>query len=267
MSMMNKYKSSRTNVFLMARPRTVDLAGTRDHIGLTGRLIHNVSKGETRYRETVMNYDDNQVRFYGLYQAIVVDIIDPMERGRILVQLVGNAERSGPTWATLLTPYADRDQGIEVLPEISSLVIVAFEAGDPAFPYIVGAFWNDVRTPPVTPKLTNDLRTWKTRAGSQLEFDDNRNGAKITLSIKSGHCVVLDEAEQQVEIRHGNGCTIVLNAVGEVSITANSAVELTASAFNVHAPLVKCDGAVQCENLVANSVSSKFYTPGIGNIW
>jgi uncharacterized protein involved in type VI secretion and phage assembly len=208
-------------------------------------------------------------RWYGLYPALVVDLVDPDSRGRIKVKFPGfGSDGDGVTeWATLLTPYADDNQGFEILPEVNSQVVVAFAAGDPRLPYIVGACWNGRTTLPEAAQSANNLRTLKTRSGSMLQFDDTQGAAKVTLSMQSGHEVVLDDAAQEMRVKHSNGCEIVMNAAGQVRITANSTVEITASAVNVHAPTVMCDGLVQCQTLIATSVVSSSYTPGAGNIW
>jgi len=53
-----------------------------------------------------------------------------------------------------------------------------------------------------------------------------------------------------------------------VTITANATVEVNASAVNIHAPAVVCDGIVQCTTLIASAgVVSPSYTPGAGNVW
>ena len=70
-----------------------------------------------------------------------------------------------------------------------------------------------------------------------------------------------------VTLKHSNGCELVINAAGQVKITANSTVEISASAVNVHAPMVKCDGVVKCTTLITQSVISPLYTPGAGNVW
>ena len=107
----------------------------------------------------------------------------------------------------------------------------------------------------------------KTRSGSLLQFDDTQGAAKITVSMQSGHKIVLDDAAQSLTVTHSNGCKIEMNVAGQVSITANSTVEVTASAINLHAPTVMCDGLVQCQTLITTSVVSSSYTPGAGNIW
>lgn len=211
-------------------------------------------------------------RYFGVYPAIVTDVVDPNGLGRIEVKLPWLGAAAGGAdvraWATLCTPYADDDQGIEILPAVDTQVVLAFEAGDPRRPYIVGACWNGREALPEAPAASNDKRLWKTRAGSLLEFDDTDGAATVTLSMRSGHQLVLSDAAQEVTLTHANGCTVTMNAAGQVQITANSTVEITASAVNVHAPVATFDGMISCTTLIASSgVVSPAYTPGAGNIW
>jgi uncharacterized protein involved in type VI secretion and phage assembly len=214
--------------------------------------------------------DGDGPRWFGLYPAVVADLVDPDGKGRIKVKFpsFGQAGESVTAWATLLSPHADQDQGFEVLPEVDSQVVVGFEAGDPTRPYIVGACWNGKRALPEAAASANNKRTWKSRAGSLIQFDDTEGAAKVTVSMQSGHKLVLDDAAQDITIEHSNGCRINFNVAGQVSITANATVEVTASAVNVHAPTVMCDGIVQCTTLIASAgVVSPSYTPGAGNVW
>jgi uncharacterized protein involved in type VI secretion and phage assembly len=214
--------------------------------------------------------DGEGARWFGLYPALVADLVDPEAKGRIKVKFpsFGAAGEMVTAWATLLTPYADDGHGIEILPEVDTQVVVAFEAGDPMRPYIVGACWNGRASLPEAAEAANNMRTWKTRSGSQLQFDDSQGAAKVTVSMESGHKLVLDDAAQEVTIEHSNGCKIVMNVAGQVTITANATVEVNASAVNIHAPVVNCDGIVQCTTLIASvGVVSPSYTPGAGNVW
>lgn len=208
-------------------------------------------------------------RWFGLYPALVSDLVDPDARGRIKVRFpsFGADGAQVSAWATLLTPYADDDQGLQILPEVDSQVVVGFEAGDPARPYIVGACWNGAAALPEAAQSANNLRLLKTRAGSLLEFDDSEGAAKLTLSLASGSKLVLDDSAQEVTLKHSNGCEIVMTAGGQIRITANSTVDVTASTVNLKAPMVKCDGVVKCQTLITNSVVSPSYTPGAGNVW
>lgn len=208
--------------------------------------------------------------FFGLYPALVTDIVDPGSLGRIQVMFpwLGTDGDEVRAWATLLTPYADDNQGWEFLPAVGTQVVVGFEAGDLRRPYIVGSAWNGREALPEAPAEPNDKRLIRTRSGSLLEFDDREGAARVTLSMSSGHRLVMDDAAQEVRLTHSNGCTITMDIAGNVRITANLAVDVTASVMNVHAPVANFDGVVNCTTLVAGvGVVSPSYTPGAGNVW
>lgn len=215
--------------------------------------------------------DGGRQLYFGVYPAIVTDLVDPGGLGRIEVKfpwLGEQGEADVRAWATLLSPYADDDQGFQVLPEVDSQVVVAFEAGNLRRPYVVGACWNGQEQLPVEPEAANNKRVIKTRSKSILEFDDRQGAAKITLSTDGGHELVLDEGRQSVTLTHSNGAVITFNAGGQIEIRANATVEVTASAVNVHAPVATFDGIVNCTTLIASAgVVSPSYTPGAGNIW
>src|SRR5574337_1172284 len=174
---------------------------------------------------------DGEVRrYFGVYPAIVTSIVrDSDNLGRIEVKFpwLGSDGADVRALATLCTPYADDDQGFEMIPAVDTQVVVAFEAGDLRRPYVIGACWNGSESLPEQPAQPNDKRLIRTRAG----------------------------------------CLIKMNLAGQVSITANATVEVTASAVNVHAATAIFDGLIQCQTLITNSVVSSSYTPGAGNVW
>jgi uncharacterized protein involved in type VI secretion and phage assembly len=208
--------------------------------------------------------------FFGLYPAIVTDLVDSERLSRIEVSFpwLGDDAADVRAWATLLTPYADDNQGFVALPEVGTQVVVGFEAGDLHRPYVVGSCWNGKEMMPVTPTRPNDKRLIRTREGSLLEFDDTAGAPKVTLSTRNGHRVVLDEGSRQLTVTHQDGSSVTFTAAGQVQVRANATVDITASAVNVHAPTAIFDGMVTCTNLVASvGVISPSYTPGAGNIW
>jgi uncharacterized protein involved in type VI secretion and phage assembly len=208
--------------------------------------------------------------FFGLYPAIVTDIVDPDRLGRVQVSFpwLGSDGDSVRAWATLLAPYADDNQGFVALPEVQTQVVVGFEAGDLHRPYVVGACWNGREMMPVTATKPNNKRLIRSRSGSVLEFDDTEGAAKVTLSTSKGHKVVLDEGASQLQVTHKDGSTVTFTASGQVQVQANATVEVTASALNVHASTAVFDGMISCTNLIASvGVVSPSYTPGAGNVW
>lgn len=80
-----------------------------------------------------------------------------------------------------------------------------------------------------------------------------------TLTLRSGHQVVIDEPAQEVRLRHPNGTELVLESNGGLTITA--------PVVNVQAAAANFSGTVTCTTMVAtNGVISPSYTPGVGNI-
>ncbi len=85
-------------------------------------------------------------RYYGKYRATVMNNLDPMLQGRIMVQL---ADRYGPfpsTWAMPAFPLASLGAGVRsAAAGCWPQVWVEFEAGDPDYPIWTGAFWGGRR--------------------------------------------------------------------------------------------------------------------------
>ncbi|ODS25053.1 hypothetical protein AB835_00675 [Candidatus Endobugula sertula] len=214
--------------------------------------------------------DGGQQTYYGVYPAIVTDIVDPDKLGRIEVKFpwLGNAGDSDVrAWATLLSPYADNDQGFQTLPETESQVVVAFEAGNLRRPYIVGACWNGAEALPEEADAANNIRVIKTRAKSILEFDDTEGAEKVTLKMASGHKLVMDDSSQTVTLSHSAGHVITFTAAGVVEIKGNASVDIQAPTLNVKAPVANFDGIINCTTLAATAlVTSPTYTPGVGNL-
>lgn len=214
--------------------------------------------------------DGEAPRYFGLFPAIVTDIVDLGKLGRIEVKLpwLGGDGDAVRAWATLLTPYADNNQGFEFLPAVDTQVVIAFEAGDLRRPYIVGSCWNGRETLPEAPDTPNNKRLIKTRSGSLLEFDDTDKAAKVTVSMSSGHQMVLDDAAQEVRLQHSNGCVIKMDSSGAITITALAGVTINAPAgLTVNAPSSTFTGSVTCQPLTATSITSPIYSQGAGNIW
>lgn len=204
--------------------------------------------------------------YFGLYPATVADIVDPGGQGKVKVRFPALGGEQAFAWARLLSPYAEDGQGLQIMPSVDTEVIVGFEAGDPSRAYVIGATWNGREAPPQIPEASNDIRTLVTRLGSKLEFDDTDGSGKITLSMKSGHKVELDDSGQKITIASAGGCTLVLDA-SSITLTANASVTVNASSIDLNAPVVNCSGHVNAQTIATSSITSGVYSPGAGNIW
>ena len=214
--------------------------------------------------------DGDGPRYFGVYPAIVTSIVaDKKNLGRIEVKFpwLGESGKDVRALATLCSPYADDDQGFEILPAVDSQVVVAFEAGDLRRPYIIGACWNGREALPEKPIEANNKRLIKTRSGSLLEFDDSSGAAKVTLSMKSGHKLVLDDGGSTITLSHKNGSSLKFESSGNVTLTATGQLTINASAVQVNAASDTHSGSITCTALTATSITSPLYSQGAGNIW
>jgi uncharacterized protein involved in type VI secretion and phage assembly len=215
--------------------------------------------------------DGSAPGYFGVYPAVVTKIVgDPENLGRVQVRLpwLGkDGDRKVRPWATLCTPYADEDQGLQIVPAVRSHVVVAFEAGILTRPYILAAAWHRHKKKPFDPAEPNNIRVLRSRAKSKLEFDHTCGSANVSVTMASGHEVVLDDAATEVRIKHSNKTTVIrLSASGAVEIIAQSTVDITATEVNVKAATSTFSGLVKCMALKADvAVSSPVYTTGAGN--
>lgn len=214
--------------------------------------------------------DGSAPGYFGVYPAVVTKIVDdPENLGRVQIRLpwLGkDGDKRVRPWATLCSPYADEDQGLQIVPAKGSHVVVAFEAGILTRPYILGAAWHRHKKKPFDPEESNNIRVLRSRAKSKLEFDDTQGQAKVSLAMDSGHQVVLDDSVRQITVQHSNRITVIrLNSSGGVEIIA-SQVDITASQVNVKAATATFTGLIKCLALKADAaVSSPVYTTGAGN--
>jgi len=216
--------------------------------------------------------DGGGPRYFGVYPAIVTSIVkDDENLGRIEVKFpwLGKDGQKVRALATLCTPYADDDQGFEILPAVDSQVVVAFEAGDLQRPYIIGSCWNGKEKQPQKPEVANNKRLIKTRAKTLLEFDDTQGKAKVTLSMEdgSGHSFVLEQSPPTITLNHKNGSFIKIESSGNITIFAQGTLLLHASSVTVDSPSTTHSGSITCMAHTATSVTSPLYSQGAGQIW
>jgi uncharacterized protein involved in type VI secretion and phage assembly len=216
--------------------------------------------------------------FYGVYPAVVSDVTDPEGLGRVEVRLPWAIDPDGGeymAWARIATLMAGADRGTWFIPEVDDEVLVAFEAGNPRRPYVVGALWNGADKPPqeMDGAGENDVRLIKSRTGIEVRLEDMAGAAKLELSTPQGHKLTLDDGGQKVTLEDARGNLVELSGT-DIKITASGKVEVGAANVEVNAGMVtvnagmsRFNGVVQCDTLISNSVVSASYTPGPGNIW
>jgi uncharacterized protein involved in type VI secretion and phage assembly len=217
-------------------------------------------------------------RWYGLYPAIVKDHVDPNGQGRVKVSLPWAADSSGGSyeaWARLATMMAGSNRGTWFIPDVDDEVVIGFEFGDPARPYVLGSLWNGVDSPPesMDGSGNNYKKVVVSRNAVKVTLDDTDGQEQLILETPGGQKVTLKDGPGSVTIEDSNGNSVKLESSG-VTVTAaakctiNAATaEISAATLTVNAGMSKFSGVVQAPTVIANSVVSSSYTPGAGNIW
>jgi hypothetical protein len=79
-------------------------------------------------------------KYFGKYRGMVLNNIDPMQMGRLMIQVPDISGLLPSSWAMPCFPVTGKQMGVWVLPVIGSGVWVEFEQGDPDYPIWVGCF-------------------------------------------------------------------------------------------------------------------------------
>ena len=215
---------------------------------------------------------DGPARWYGVYPAKVTSVKDPDSQGRIQVQLLATPDEGGESfkvWARVATLMAGPSRGSFFIPDPDDEVLVAFFAGDPRRPYVVGALWNGQDAPPASMDGDgkNNLRVITSRAGHKLEFDDTDGSAKITLTTPNGNKLTLDDGATKVTLEGSAGAKIEFDSSGGVTITAPSGLTVQTPQMTVNAPMATFSGVTKHSTVISTTVVGSTYTPGAGNLW
>lgn len=225
---------------------------------------------------TATNFDVPVGSLATSYLGEVVSVADPENLARVQVRLYnfdGVGEQDAPMWARVATPFAGKDYGAFMLPDVGDEVLVQFINGDSRYPVVTGSLWNGQASPPDT--LGGDrVDRWTIvgRNGTRISIVEETD-ATISFETPNGTTGTLtDEAGGKIEL-HAAGNTITIDTQG-VSIESPATVSVQASQVKVSAGMVTVDsamskfsGMVKCDILQATTVIATTYTPGAGNIW
>jgi len=212
-------------------------------------------------------------RYFGVYTGTVKDNQDPQGQGRVAVTvaaLEGKPARE-PVWARVAVAFAGNERGMWMLPDVGDEVLVAFEAGDPGRPIVVGGLWGGDDRAPETMDPQNSRKSIVTRSGLRVTLRDDH--VSIEIRTPEGQSLVLSDDTHAVVIRDTSGSLIRLAPDG-VSVSSPIRVQVSAATLEISGGLialnggmVRATGTVQCDTLIANSVVANSYTPGAGNLW
>ena len=107
--------------------------------------------------------------------GIVTDNKDPKKLGRVKVKIPILHGEQSTDWCPLVMLGAGKNRGWFFIPEIEDEVLLLFEHGNMDRPIVVGALWNGKDKPADKNPGGNPRRVIKSREGSKITFDDEKN--------------------------------------------------------------------------------------------
>jgi uncharacterized protein involved in type VI secretion and phage assembly len=172
----------------------------------------------------------NGHRIYGVAVGLVIDNKDPQALGRVRLKLPALSDDEIGHWARIAVLMAGADRGTFFLPEVGDEVLVAFEHGDIARPYVLGGLWNGQDKPPeANVDGKNNLRLVKSRSGHLIRLDDSDGAEKIEIVDKSGgNSITFDTANNAITITSAADVTIDAPQ-GTLKLSAQT-IEISSSA-------------------------------------
>ena len=165
-------------------------------------------------------------RHFGKYRGTVVNNIDPLMRGRLLVEVPDAVGLTPSSWAEACVPLAGPTgppMGTWFVPPVGAGVWVEFERGDPSRPIWSGCRWGTPADPPTlalnglpaSPSIV--LQT----AGQNAIAISDLPGPTGGIMLKSTTGATLIVNDVGIFIQNGKGASIVM-AGPTVSINAGA---------------------------------------------
>jgi uncharacterized protein involved in type VI secretion and phage assembly len=90
----------------------------------------------------------NGEKYYGKYRGVVLNNIDPMQLGRLLVQVPDVTGLAPSSWAMPCFPATGKQMGMWALPQVGAGVWVEFEQGNRDYPIWSGSWFGVVAEVP-----------------------------------------------------------------------------------------------------------------------
>jgi uncharacterized protein involved in type VI secretion and phage assembly len=148
-------------------------------------------------------------RYYGKYRGTVVNNVDPMQTGRIMVE-VPDVSIIPSTWAMPCLPVAGMNSGIFTVPQLGAGVWVEFEQGDPDYPIWVGGYWGSTAEIPamahMVPPAVNGITLQTTLMNGIVISDVPGPTGGILIKSTTGAMIAVNDTG--IVISNGKGAVI-----------------------------------------------------------
>ena len=186
------------------------------------------------FADQIRTAETEASRVYEPLVGIVTDNKDPQKLGRVKVKLPVLKDDQTTWWVPIIMLGAGKNRGWFFIPEVNDEVLVMFEHGDLNRPLVVGAMWGGKDKGPDKNPGGNPRRMIKSRSGSKITFDDEKN----TLTIEDGAGIgkITFEADSnKMTIEAIKGDVSFQSPKGDMQIVAKDAALTAGDNVEIHA--------------------------------
>jgi len=152
---------------------------------------------------------------------MVTNNVDPMQIGRVQVQVPDVSNVIPTTWAMPCVPFAGKQMGWFAPPQIGAGVWVEFEQGNPDYPIWTGCWYGSAAEVPVlalaTPPALSAVTIQTTAQNTLMISDLPGPTGGILLKSSTGALIAINDVG--ITISNGKGATIVMTGP---TVTVNS---------------------------------------------
>ena len=164
---------------------------------------------------------NNQQRYYGKYRGMVINNVDPLQIGRLQVQVSYIGGLIPSSWAMPCFPLTGKQMGAYMIPQIGAGVWVEFEQGNPDYPIWSGCWFGSAAEVPALALAGNpaspNIVLQTALQNSVVVSDLPGPTGGIMLKSATGASIIVNDTG--IYIQNGKGASVVM--VGP-SVTINN---------------------------------------------
>jgi hypothetical protein len=169
-----------------------------------------------RMSDGTSSLSNSAIRYYGKYRGTVIQNIDPLEIGRVMVSVPDVLGENPSGWALPCVPVAGLQAGCFMVPPVGSQVWVEFEQGNRDYPIWTGGYWGSAAELPtlastpaaIAPGQNIVLQTTGQNVLVISDAAPTPAAGGIVLKSAGGGMIVVNETG--IFISNGKGATITL---------------------------------------------------------
>lgn len=179
--------------------------------------------------DLVADRPSTKLRIDGVVAAVVTNTVDPENLGRVKVRFLWLADTDESEWARVAVPLAGKEYGAWMIPQVDDEVLVAFEQGSTALPYVVGSLWSGTARPPGSgAEAGSRVAMLHSRGGHVVRLDDREGEEKIEITDAAGNAIVIRTRDNAITLTCQGDLTLESKG-GKVVVKAAKGVGLAAT--------------------------------------